>query len=104
MNKMIEKLILSKDGGLPISKLIEYFQTVLGVRLSPVRGQHNTFWLAGRTVDGKTMSVVDGDRYYKLVFDEYGVEVVCSGMCNAFTMKSNIMTWIREEEVTKKVA
>jgi|TARA_B110001454_G_scaffold164448_1_gene154039 hypothetical protein len=101
---MNEKITISKDGDIPVSKLIEYFQSVLGVMLSPVRGQYNTFWLSGRRIDGETLSVVDGSKYYKLVFDNYGVEIVCNGMINGFHMKSQIMDWIREEEVTKKVA
>jgi len=48
--------------------------------------------------------VVDGPKYYKLVFDEYGVEIVCNGMFNAYSMKSNIVQWIKEEVAARKVA
>ena len=99
-----EKITLSKNGEFSVGKLIEYFQTVLGVMLSPVKGQHNTYWLSARTVDGKRLEVVDGPKYYKLVFDEYGVEIVCNGMINGFHMKANIMGWIKEEIAARKVA
>jgi hypothetical protein len=99
-----EKITLSKNGEFSVGKLIEYFQTVLGVMLSPVKGQYNTYWLSARTVDGKRLEVVDGPKYYKLVFDEYGVEIVCNGMFNAYSMKSNIVQWIKEEVAARKVA
>jgi hypothetical protein len=100
---MNEKITLSEDGDIPVSKLIEYFQTVLGVMLSPVRGQYNTYWLSGRRIDGETYSMVDGSKYYKLVFDNYGVEIVCNGMINGFHMRIQIMDWIKEDNL-KKVA
>ena len=96
-----DKIILSENGNFSVSKLVEYFQTVLGLRLSPVQGQYNTFWLTGRLVDGSTSGMIDGPKYYKLVFDEYGVEVKCSGMFNAFSMRSNIIQWVKEEVSTR---
>ena len=101
---MIEKLILSKNGDFSVSTLIEYCQSNLGMCLNPVSGQYNTFWLYARKVDGKRLEVVDGPKYYKIVFDTYGIEVKCSGMFNAYSMKSNIVQWIKEEVATREAA
>ena len=99
-----DKIVLSKNGDFSVSKLVEYFQTVLGLCLNPVQGQYNTFWLSARKVDGKRLDIVDGPKYYKIVFDEYGVEVKCGGMFNAYSMRSNIIQWIKEEVATRKAA
>jgi hypothetical protein len=99
-----EKIILSKNGDFSVSKLIEYFQNVLGLCLNPVSGQHNTFWLYARKVDGKRLYIIDGPKYYKIVFDTYGIEVRCGGHFNAFSMKSNIVQWIKEEVASRKAA
>ena len=97
-----QKLILSKNGDFSVTKLIEYFQNVLGLCLNPVSGQPNTFWLYARKVDGRRLDVIDGPKYYKIVFDTYGIEVRCGGHFNAFSMKSNIVQWIKDEVATRK--
>ena len=101
---MNEKIILSKNGDFSVSKLIGYFQDALGLCLNPVQGQYNTFGFYARKVDGKRLEVVDGPKYYKIVFDEYGIDVKCNGMINAFHMRSQILDWIKEEVATRKAA
>ena len=58
--------------------------------------------------DGSVYDLIDGPKYYKLVFDEYGVEIVCNGMINGFHMRMSLVDWIKEGsdklKAQKKVA
>ena len=44
---------------------------------------------------------VSGNKYYKLVFDSYGIEIKCTGDYNAWSMKGTLVDWF--EEGIKKV-
>ena len=96
MNK--EMIVLSKDGKLDVDKVIEFFLQWVGIHLVSVKGQLNSYWLMGK--DGYDM--MDGKRYYKLVFSEHGVEIVCPGMCNGFSMKRHLGEWIKEAIEARK--
>ena len=49
----IEKITLSKKGGLDIAKIFAYFTDTLGYRLVPVRGKLDIYWISGK--DGHEM-------------------------------------------------
>ena len=90
MNKEI--IGLSKDGTLDVDKVVEFFQNWVGVHLIAVKGQLDSYWLMGK--DGYDM--MEGRKYYKLVFTGYGVEIVSPGMCNGYAMKCHLAEWIKE--------
>ena len=90
MNK--EMIVLSKEGKLDVDKVVEFFLQWVGIHLVSVKGQLNSYWLMGK--DGYDM--MDGKKYYKLVFDSYGVKIVCPGMINGFSMKAHLAGWIKE--------
>ena len=90
MNK--EMIVLSKEGKLDVDKVVEFFLQWVGIHLVSVKGQLNSYWLMGK--DGYDM--MDGKKYYKLVFTGYGVEIFSPGMCNGYAMKAHISEWIKE--------
>jgi|TARA_B110000263_G_C15276160_1_gene495982 hypothetical protein len=93
-------VILSADGNLIISKIIEFLQNELGYILRPVNGQYNSYWFSGKKVTNngvsKRMEMLDGPKYYKLILSNRGIEIVCSGSCNAYHMKLRIQDDIKE--------
>lgn len=93
-------VILSTNGNLIVSKLMEFLQNELGYILRPVNGQYNSYWFSGKNVkDGqysKRMEMLDGPKYYKLILSSKGIEVVCAGSCNAYHMKLRIEDDIKE--------
>ena len=40
--------------------------------------------------------MIDGNKYYKLVFDSYGIEIKCTGDYNAWSMKGTLVDWFEE--------
>ena len=84
-----EKLSLSKKGLLDVNKVVSFFMDVLGYDLIPVKGQDNSYWFSG--ING--VEALSGPKYYKLIFDNWGVEIDCIGMINAFHMKH----WIADD-------
>jgi len=95
-----EKLTLSKKGLLDVPKVVKTFKDVLGYDLTPVKGQYNSYWFAG--VNG--VEALSGPKYYKLVFDGYGIEIECNGMINAFHMLHWMVDDIKEEIKKRKSA
>lgn len=91
------KLILSKDGKVSVDKVVNFLTKKCNIKLVPVKGQYNSYWLSGK--DGYDM--IDGNKYYKLVFDSYGIEIKCTGDYNAWSMKGTLVDWF--EEGIKKV-
>ena len=93
-------VILSADGNLIVSKIIEFLQNELGYILRPVNGQYNSYWFSGKKVTNngvsKRMEMLDGPKYYKLILSNRGIEIVCSGSCNAYHMKLRIQDDIKE--------
>ena len=107
--KYSEKIGLSKEGKLDPNKVAAFFADVVGCVLTPVNNQYNSYWFSGmRNDDGSVYDLIDGPKYYKLVFDEYGVEIVCNGMINGFHMRMSLVDWIKEGsdklKAQKKVA
>ena len=106
MNESLNEIILSKDGKLDVSKVISWCIDTLGYILVPVKGQYNTYWFSGKNVrDGqysKRMYMVDGPKYYKLVYGPKGIRIVCNGDCNAYHMKIRIGQDIKEAMDAKK--
>ena len=86
-----------------------FFADVVGCVLTPVSNQYNSYWFSGmKNDDGSVYDLIDGPKYYKLVFDGYGVTVNCNGMLNAFQMRHSLADWIKEGsdklKAQKKVA
>ena len=107
--KYSEKIGLSKEGKLDPDKVTAFFADVVGCVLTPVNNQYNSYWFSGmRNDDGSVYDLIDGPKYYKLVFDEYGVEIVCNGMINGFHMRMSLVDWIKDAsdklKAQKKVA
>lgn len=88
-----EVIILSKKGLLDASKVIKFFMDVLGYDLNPVKGQDNSYWFAG--ING--VEALSGPKYYKLAFNESGIDIECNGMINAFHMKHWIADDLKKE-------
>ena len=91
------EIVISREGKLSISKLFNFLKEKVNLNLVPVRGQYDAYWLSGK--DGYDM--IDGNKYYKLVFDSYGIEIKCTGDYNAWSMKGTLVDWF--EEGIKKV-
>ena len=94
--KYSERIGLSKKGTLDPDKVVKFFRDVVGLVLTPVNGQIDSYWFSGVIFDGFEQDLVDGPKYYKLVFDGYGVTVNCNGMLNAFQMRHSLADWIKE--------
>ena len=65
------KIILSKEGKISVDKVVNFLRKKCNINLVPVKGQYDSYWLSGK--DGYDM--IDGNKYYKLVFDSYGIEL-----------------------------
>ena len=106
--KYSERIGLSKKGTLDPDKVVKFFEDVVGLVLTPVNGQIDSYWFSGVISDGFEQDLVDGPKYYKLVFDGHGVTVHCNGMLNAFQMRHSLADWIKEGsdklKAQKKVA
>ena len=106
--KYSERIGLSKKGTLDPDKVVKFFIDVVGLVLTPVNGQIDSYWFSGVIFDGVEQDLVDGSKYYKLVFDGHGVTIVCNGMLNAFQMRHSLADWIKEGsdklKAQKKVA
>lgn len=86
------KLILSKEGKISVDKVVNFLSKKCNIKLVPVKGQYDAYWLSGK--DGYDM--IDGNKYYKLVFDSYGIGIKCTGDYNAWSMKGTLVDWIKE--------
>ena len=102
--KYSEKIGLSKKGTLDPDKVVKFFKDVVGLVLTPVNGQIDSYWFSGVIFDGVEQDLVDGSKYYKLVFDGYGVEIVSNGMINGFHMRMSLADWIKDAMDKKKAA
>ena len=91
------EIVISREGKLSREKLLQFLLDDVGLNLVKVRGQYDSYWLSGK--DGYDM--IDGNKYYKLVFDSYGIEIKCTGDYNAWSMKGTLVDWF--EEGIKKV-
>ena len=86
------EIVISREGKLSISKLFNFLKEKVNLNLVPVKGQYDSYWLSGK--DGYDM--IDGNKYYKLVFDSYGIGIKCTGDYNAWSMKGTLVDWIKE--------
>ena len=103
--KYSEKIGLSKEGKLDPNKVTAFFADVVGCVLTPVSNQYNSYWFSGmKNDDGSVYDLIDGPKYYKLVFDGYGVTVNCNGMLNAFQMRHSLADWIADGVEVYKAA
>ena len=102
--KYSERIGLSKKGTLDPDKVVKFFIDVVGLVLTPVNGQRDSYWFSGVIFDGFEQDLVDGPKYYKLVFDGYGVTVNCNGMLNAFQMRHSLADWIADGVEVYKAA
>ena len=91
------EIVISKEGKLSREKLLQFLLDEVGLNLVKVKGQYDSYWLSGK--DGYDM--IDGNKYYKLVFDSYGIGIKCTGDYNAWSMKGTLVNWM--EEGIKKV-
>tara|TARA_B100001079_G_scaffold237583_1_gene220718 strand:+ start:97 stop:411 length:315 start_codon:yes stop_codon:yes gene_type:complete len=93
------KILISREGQISTSKLLKFLKEKVNLNLVPVRGQYDSYWLSGK--DGYDM--IDGNKYYKLTLDGYGIEINCTGDYNAFSMKGCLIDWMKAELPTPLV-
>ena len=87
------KILISREGQISTSKLLKFLKEKVNLNLVPVRGQYDSYWLSGK--DGYDM--IDGNKYYKLTLDGYGIEINCTGDYNAFSMKGQLIEWMKAQ-------
>ena len=93
------KIVSDKQDALNPEKFVGFLKKYAKMNLVPVRGQYGKYWLSG--VNGYDM--IDGNKYYKLVFDSYGIGIKCTGDYNAFSMKGQLIEWMKAELPTPLV-
>ena len=87
------EIVISREGDVSTSKLFNFLKEKVGLNLVPVRGQYDAYWLSGK--DGYDM--IDGNKYYKLTLSGYGIEIDCTGDYNAFSMKGQLIEWMKAQ-------
>ena len=87
------KILISREGQISTSKLLKFLKEKVNLNLVPVRGQYDSYWLSGK--DGFDM--IDGNKYYKLTITDYGIEIKCTGDYNAFSMKGQLIEWMKAQ-------
>lgn len=93
------EIVISREGEISTSKLLKFLKEKVKLNLVPVRGQYDAYWLSGK--DGYDM--IDGNKYYKLTLNGYGIEINCTGDYNAFSMKGSLINWMKAELPTPLV-
>ena len=93
------EIVISREGKISTSKLLKFLKEKVKLNLVPVRGQYDAYWLSGK--DGYDM--IDGNKYYKLTLNGYGIEINCTGDYNAFSMKGSLLNWMKAELPTPLV-
>jgi len=93
------EIVISREGEISTSKLLKFLKEKVKLNLVPVRGQYDAYWLSGK--DGYDM--IDGNKYYKLTLNGYGIEINCTGDYNAFSMKGSLLNWMKAELPTPLV-
>ena len=93
------EIVISREGKISTSKLLKFLKEKVKLNLVPVRGQYDAYWLSGK--DGYDM--IDGNKYYKLTLNGYGIEINCTGDYNAFSMKGSLINWMKAELPTPLV-
>ena len=93
------EIVISREGEISTSKLLKFLKEKVKLNLVPVRGQYDAYWLSGK--DGYDM--IDGNKYYKLTLNGYGIEIDCTGDYNAFSMKGSLLNWMKAELPTPLV-
>ena len=84
---------ISREGNIAKDKLFDFLKEKVGLNLVPVKGQYDSYWLSGK--DGFDM--IDGNKYYKLTLTDYGIEIKCTGDYNAFSMKGQLIEWMKAQ-------
>ena len=87
------EIVISREGKLSISKVFNFLKEKVNLNLVPVKGQYDSYWLSGK--DGFDM--IDGNKYYKLTITDYGIEIKCTGDYNAFSMKGQLIEWMKAQ-------
>ena len=87
------EIVMSKEGKMDSLKLFDFLKEKVGLNLVPVKGQYDSYWLSGK--DGFDM--IDGNKYYKLTITDYGIEIKCTGDYNAFSMKGQLIEWMKAQ-------
>ena len=87
------EIVISREGKLSISKVFNFLKEKVNLNLVPVKGQYDSYWLSGK--DGFDM--IDGNKYYKLTLTDYGIEIKCTGDYNAFSMKGQLIEWMKAQ-------
>ena len=87
------EIVISREGKLSISKVFNFLKEKVNLNLVPVKGQYDSYWLSGK--DGYDM--IDGNKYYKLTLTDYGIEIKCTGDYNAFSMKGQLIEWMKAQ-------
>ena len=87
------EIVISREGNIAKSKLFDFLKEKVGLNLVPVKGQYDSYWLSGK--DGFDM--IDGNKYYKLTITDYGIKIKCTGDYNAFSMKGQLIEWMKAQ-------
>lgn len=89
-----EIIKLSNENKAPLDegKVLNFLKDKVGLKLVPVRGKPSYNWIQGK--DG--FDLIDGPKYYKVCVDRYGLSLEAPGGFNCFSMKGQIVDWIKE--------
>ena len=93
------EIVISREGKLSRELLLQFLLDEVNLNLVKVKGQYDSYWLSGK--DGYDM--IDGNKYYKLTLNGYGIEINCTGDYNAFSMKGSLLNWMKAELPTPLV-
>lgn len=93
------EIVISREGKLSRELLLQFLLDEVNLNLVKVKGQYDSYWLSGK--DGYDM--IDGNKYYKLTITDYGIEIKCTGDYNAFSMKGQLIEWMKAELPTPLV-
>ena len=91
MNYEIIKLSNENKKPLDEEKVIKFLKNNVGLKLAPVRGKP-WYWIQGK--DG--FDLIDGPKYYKVCVDKFGLSLEAPGGFNCFSMKGQLIDWIKE--------
>ena len=87
----IIKLANENKQPLDEAKVLNFLRDKVGLKLVPVRGKP-WYWIQGK--DG--FDLIDGPKYYKICVDKYGLSLEAPGGFNCFSMKGQLIVWIKE--------
>ena len=92
MNYEIIKLSNENKKPLDEEKVIKFLKNNVGLKLVPVRGKPWFYWIQGKV----GYDLIDGPKYYKVCVDKFGLSPNSHQLFNCFSMKGQLIDWIKE--------